>query len=278
MVGRFLAYNDIIERRKASITTLQGYDFRNIQFDSQTGITLRGWFIKSPNNDNGKTLFLLHGWLSNRETIIEHAKMYVDSGFHVIMYDQRSHGESDNGLVTYGELEGWDLLSAIEYSKAIPEVNQSNRGAVAFSLGTGSIIYAQVFSGDNAFKCAILEGAFATSFDVGDKILIDKFGFIGGKFVGYSIFTVGTKFWSLGKFNHSETALKVAEIKNLPLMIIRGINDSLVPQKSFERFCDSINTTIELWLTDNSNHTKSFFVYPSEYRSNTVSFLKKYLK
>ena len=203
--------------------------------------------------------------------------MFVDSGFNVILYDQRSHGESGTGLVTYGDGEGRDLLSAIEFTKQIKEVNQDRLGAVSFSLGTGSAIYAEVLSHNRAFKAIVVEGAFATSFDVGDKILIDRFGYTGGKFVGSWIFTVGTKMWSLGKFHHSENAEYVSKIENVPLLIIRGENDSLVREESFNRFMDSVHTYHEVWCTKNGCHTYSFQRYPSEYRLKTVAFLKKYL-
>jgi len=278
LVGRFLAYNDLYPRAKVDPSPLSGYNYRDIQFRSSNGVVLKGWFINSARNDNGKTLFLLHGWLSNRDTIVQQAKMFVDSGFHVIMYDQRAHGESNTGLVTYGDLEGEDLLSAVEYSKSIPEINQRKLGAVAFSLGTGSIIYAQVYSGDTIFKAAILEGAFATSFDVGDKILVDRFGYFGGKFVGYGIFTVGTKMWSLGKFQHSETAEEVAQIRNLPILVIRGENDELVPMQSFMRFQDSIHSAHEIWCNSEGCHTHAFQVYGKEYGQRTTSFLKEYLE
>lgn len=278
LVGRFLAYNDVFKRKIPDESILNGYDFENIEFSTKEKITLRGWFIKGVNNTNGKTLILLHGWHRNRERIIKNAKLFVDNGFNVVMYDQRSHGASDNALITFGKGEAKDLLACIEYLKTIDGINMSKIGAVGFSLGSGGLIYAAASTSEPIFKAIVLEGAYANSFDTGLFMLQNKIGKISAYLVGVLFFTIGTKMMSLGKFHHSQPYKYIGFIKSSPLMVIRGENDYMVPKHSSELLINSIKSTNDIWYTKGGNHTDSFIVYPEEYKKRVIDFLNKYIE
>ena len=277
-VGRFLAYNDIFRRKIPDESDLIGYTYKKIEFKNKENKILRGWFIKSLTNNSNKTLVLLHGWHRNRSRIINHAKMFVDNGYHVILYDQRSHGESDNGLITFGQGESEDLFSCLAYLKTINEINLSKLGAVGFSLGSGGLIYAaSSTTNKKLFKAIILEGAFANSYDTGKYMLQNRFGSFFGYLIGIIFFTLGTKIMSLGKFKHSLPYKRIGLISTTPILVIRGDNDYMVPKESSEKLINSITGTKEVWYNENGNHTDSLITYPDEYRRKVLNFLNKYI-
>jgi dipeptidyl aminopeptidase/acylaminoacyl peptidase len=141
IIGRYLLYQDIFPRRIPNgKTELVGYEYEDIEFKGFDGITLRGWFIKSSKNLSNKTIFLLPGWTRVRSKYINQIKFFVDSGFHVFTYDQRSHGASDTGLETYGPDEAKDLLEAIKYAGTFDYFDRNKIAAVGFSLGAFAII------------------------------------------------------------------------------------------------------------------------------------------
>ncbi len=278
IVGRQLAYNDILPKvRPNRSNALGGFNFRNIEFRNHDNKVLKGWFILAENNPSNKTIFILHGWTRTRLKYIDQIKFFVNSGFHVFTYDQISHGDSELGPVTFGEMEGRDLLLAVDFSKSFPEINQEKIAVLGFSLGTGTAIYATAYTPNPVFKAIILEGAFANSYDVGETILISRFGFILGKLIGHAFFTFGTQIWSLGRFNHSNTAETIAKIKNIPILIIRGENDALVPQKSADKLISSANPPVEVWTHALGHHTRAYETYPKEYEKRVLTFLNKYL-
>src|SRR5215467_7214227 len=74
-----------------------------------------GWFLSQ--GKPAPAIILSHGYGSNRSELITLAFELWKSGFHVLMYDLRGHGESPvkwSGLGTY---EKDDLLSAIKFMK-----------------------------------------------------------------------------------------------------------------------------------------------------------------
>lgn len=139
-----------------------GMAYENVQFPAQDGVRLSGWFIPAARgtNRNGATLILAHDWMWNRlgdaaadllanlsgTTPVEllrlaHALHF--EGYHILMYDQRNHGESAaHPPVTFGQSEAHDLLGAIAYLHTRPEVEKSRVGVIGFSMGANAILYA----------------------------------------------------------------------------------------------------------------------------------------
>lgn len=276
LVGRFLAFNDLWKRAYPDESLLNGLIYRNIEFKGENDILLRGWFVQSSNSIDNRTVFLLHGWLSNKNTLIDRIKLFTENGYHVFIYDQRSHGNSDNALVTYGEGEGYDLIAAVNFAKTIPEINPHKLVAAGYSLGTGSTIYACFLSREPLFKAIVLEGTFETSYDVGLKALINKFGTVIGTFIGDYIFTPGVAIWSLGKFKHSETAKTIHKIANLPIMIVRGEHDELVIKKSADALIASTNEPKTVWY-HSGGHTNASKLFTKDYIEKVIGFLNSNL-
>ena len=107
IVARALIFNDILPHKKPSDNKhlLDDYDIQDFSFSNKNNKTLHGWFIRANNNPDNKTLLVLHEWLGSRLSIIEQIRFFVDHGYNVVTYDQRSHGDSDKDIITYGAEE-----------------------------------------------------------------------------------------------------------------------------------------------------------------------------
>jgi uncharacterized protein len=275
IIGRFLAYHDLFLRRKQpdGAIELKGYDYIDVVFQGADQITLKGWFIKSKGNQANKTLFLIPGWTRTRSRYLSQIKFFVDAGFHVFTYDQRSHGASGTGRISYGPKEGADLLAAIDYAKSLENVNVEKLGAIGFSLGASAAIYAGV---TQVFKALVLEGVFADSYDVGEEILIRRFGRNMARIIGYGFFWVGTMIWTLGQYRHARPVEFIAKVSPTPVMIIRGTDDERAPSHSAQLILEAVKQPSEIWI-HKSGHTQAYTRYPKEYRQRVLDFLNTYL-
>ena len=150
-------------------------------------------------------------------------------------------------------------------------------GAVGFSLGSSAIIHA--FSNFRVpdLKAVVLEGVFASSFHVGEKELLNRYGKILGRFIGYAFFTVGAQLCSLGRFRHSQPVKHVDKISPTPLMIIRGDNDPLVYAESAQAVIEAAKKPLEIWKTPAGGHTRAYKVYPEEYIKRVLGFLDSHV-
>lgn len=136
-----------------------GLAYENAFFTAQDGVPLSGWFIPAA-NPNGSTLIMVHGWPWNRlgDTadnflanligsrpldLLRLAYNLHQEGFHLLMFDLRNHGESAAAPpVTFGQEEMRDLLGAVSYVSQRPEVNPKRIGAIGFSMGANTVLYA----------------------------------------------------------------------------------------------------------------------------------------
>lgn len=76
-------------------------------------ITLRGWWI--PARDAKATVIRIHGLDSTRDSSLGMVKTLVESGYSVLTFDLRGHGESDPAQMGAGIHEQDDLRGAIDY-------------------------------------------------------------------------------------------------------------------------------------------------------------------
>lgn len=137
-----------------------GLEYESVNFPAQDSVRLSGWFIPAKSSArNGAAIILAHDWTWNRlgdaaadvlsnlsgTTPVEllrltHALHY--EGYHVLMFDQRNHGESAmHPPVTFGLSEANDLLGALAYLQTRPEVDKTRIGVIGFSMGANAILH-----------------------------------------------------------------------------------------------------------------------------------------
>ena len=122
--GRFPVFENDPERL--------GFQYLDVDFPSRDGLMLSGWFVPPT---NGATIVLCHGFGGNRLMVGPIARMLIPHGFGVLMFDFRAHGRSPGDLSTWGWLETYDLLGALDFLQRRPEVDAARIGVLGFSLG-----------------------------------------------------------------------------------------------------------------------------------------------
>lgn len=69
----------------------KGLAYEDVEFTTEDGITIHGWYIPS---ENHAAVILLHSMASNRMGTMDHALMFARHGYSMLMIDLRAHGES----------------------------------------------------------------------------------------------------------------------------------------------------------------------------------------
>ena len=275
VVGYQIAFNGVYPSEKPDIARLNDYQVEEFEFEGCGGVSLHGWFIQSCNNPSNRTLLILHGLFRSRAGIVRQMKLFSDAGFHVISYDQRSHGTSDRGLLTFGDREGCDAMRALDHLRQDVRINFGKLGAVGFSLGSSAVIHCAANVGATTFRAILLEGVYARSFDVGEKILRDAGGYLFSRIVGYLVFAPGVFLWSFGRWKHSETISSIAKIEHCPILIIRGDSDAWASDAS-ARSVTSSTINARVWH-HTGGHIDAARIFPDEYRQRVLSFFNEHI-
>lgn len=275
-IGKHLLFYNSRGKSVTSGSLLRDLRFESVTFKSHDGLDLRGWYVYSASVESSKgCVVMLHGWHRDRRRIAEHVRMVAEQGFDVFAYDQRGHGESDTGMITFGPLEGKDLLVALDY--CFERFNQvpQRTALVGFSLGTASIIYALGSTSEPPCSCVVLEGVSSTSLDSGRFLLERKYGRLVGNVVGYLIFTVGSALASQFRFRHSRSIDHVDGLKSIPKLLIRGRSDHMVPEESAMALIERAPPPKEVWINPGGGHTNNFESGRSEYTQRVISFIEE---
>ncbi len=105
--------------------TIHQLAFDEIEFPTQDGITIRGWYIPagseadgSPSGSKAKgTVVFCHGMNRSRVEFLEQSAFVHRLGYHALLFDFRHQGASDGELTTLGYQERFDVLAAVEYAR-----------------------------------------------------------------------------------------------------------------------------------------------------------------
>lgn len=139
-----------------------GLPFEDVTFKAKDGVTLSGWLIKGGTDkviiqshfgvqcsrsgftQEGKGMMKNTLWTSDIH-FLNQAKYLHESGYSVLMYDLRNHGESGEGStpwVTWGTDERLDVLAAVDYISDHSDYKEASIGLLSICMGSSSSVFA----------------------------------------------------------------------------------------------------------------------------------------
>ncbi len=155
-----LAYLATHPRRRPLRRTPTEFElpFEDVTFPSRDGLRLSGWFVPSPGARAG--LILCHGHPNNRVEMLYWARLFYPAGYHLLLFDFRALGCSEGDLCSIGYHEVDDLLGAVDYCLARPEMQGLNLGV--FGLSMGGAVTLMAAARDDRIAAVATHGAYAS--------------------------------------------------------------------------------------------------------------------
>jgi len=263
-VSAYAFYISVCPRRFISgiNPSLFGLKYEKVNFKTEDGITLKGWFI--PKEGKKTTIIVCHGYPFDKGNILP-SSLFLRREYNLFLFDFRAMGESEGRYTTVGYHEKKDLLAAVDYLKS-REIEKI--GALGFSLGGAVIIMAH--SPD--IKAIVSDSSYAT-LDLMIHSLFRHYHFLRYPFV----FTVKSLSRLVLKFDTSSVS-PVATIKQVktPLLLIHGERDSQIPVKNAYLLHGAAPKS-ELWIVPGADHGEAQALEPMKYEKKVLEFFKKNL-
>lgn len=110
-----------------------------IRLTERDGPDLVGWIARPPEPPCG-AVALLHGRGAERTQMLDRARLLVEAGFAVALFDFRSHGESGGDARGFGFHEAEDAARMVEALRA--RFPDAKLGVVGVSLGAAAAVMA----------------------------------------------------------------------------------------------------------------------------------------
>jgi len=228
--------------------------YHEVAFTTSDGLTLRGWYRPS---ESGAAVVLTHGYALGREHLLPQADILATAGFGVLTYDLRAHGASDGTVCTRGWLETEDVLAAVAFLAAQPDVDPARIGAFGFSIGGQATLRAAARS--DAIRAVVADGPVAGVYAdepraQGVREQIDA----PAKRVYYAV---------LGVMPGAEPPPPlVVELRGLaprPLLLIAAGGG--LEQRQAQRYVDAAGDTASIWEIPEAGHGGGLASRPEEY-------------
>ena len=248
-----LSWYDPLEKTDYTVTAEDGY-------------VLHAQFLRNP-ACAGRDVLISHGYSDNRFGALKYAKIYLDRGFSVIVYDLRGHGLNEPTFCTYSVRESRDLLAMILDSRnRWPDM--ALFGLHGESLGAATTV-------------AVLKEKPPVDFAVADCGFSDIVPVLRGAMRQMHLpgFLTGlASVCARVRFGYSYREMRPIESlagNRIPVLFIHGADDAFILPEHSRRMKEAAGEYGELHLIPGAGHAASVLAGPETYRELVLSFLEK---
>jgi len=178
------------ERRSGASIDFEAVVVRvqEVEFQAVDDIRLSGWLLRG--QPGQPAIVMCHDLGQNRTSLTHLAVGLWNTGFTVLLFDFRAHGESDGGRSSLGLKEKRDILGALEFLRGLDGIDQRRIGIYGVGMGAYAAVLA---ASDHAlFRVLVLDGLYPdVSFRLARDVYSDwVFGVERLSFLPTGIFSV----------------------------------------------------------------------------------------
>ena len=240
-----------------------GAPFEDVTFTTSDGLTLHGWYVPS---ENGAAVIAFPG----RSGPQKPARLLVEHGYGVLLFDRRGEGESDGDPNTLGWSGIADLNAAVAFLQSRADVDPKRIGGIGLSVGGELLLQAAAES--DGLKAVVSEGAGIRSV----REALEASG--GERLVAAPIWTVTTAATTVFSNSAPPPNLKelVPQIAPRPVFLIFSTNGQGGEQLSADYY-EAAGEPKELWEIPDAGHIGGITAHPEEYERRMVGFFDRAL-
>lgn len=240
-----------------------GLAYEEVRFKTRDGLTLIGWFLPAQGPALG-TVLQLHGNAENISTHFTSLAWMPARGFNVFIFDYRGYGASG------GEpsLEGAqiDIEAAVQTLLARTDIDRDRIVMYGQSLGGALAAYYVAHSQHrDRLRALVLESTFSDYVDIVREKFADHW--FSWPFQWLPQLTVDDRFSPLPT---------MASISPLPLLVLHGDQDRIVPMHHGKRLYEAALEPKQLWIVPGAGHIQTMR-NPGE-RDRLVAYLRELLR
>ncbi len=220
-------------------------------------------------------LIMLHGYRSGAERdFCGGLKFGIDSGFNVLLVDQRAHGKSEGKCLTFGIKERYDCLTWTNY--VISQAGGSCKIALyGMSMGAATVLMAAGSGLPKNVACIVADCGYTSPKAIIKKVIREMHYPV---FPTYALVRLGGMLF--GGFDIEEySAVQAMEKCDIPVLFIHGDDDRFVPcdmGRENHRHCRAEGK--KLLIVPNAGHGMSYMSDKRAYLGTVSEFLKSALE
>lgn len=270
-VPDFDQFDAVHEGIKISVARMASRPYESITINSFDGSKLFARYYHMA--DNAPVHIMFHGYKSSSILDCSGVSHFAQQlGHNAIVVDQRSHGQSEGSVITFGIKERKDCLAWIQY--AIERFGEDVPILLfGLSMGAATVLMVNDLELPKNVKGIIADCPYSSPKEIIMKVakemhfpahIMLPFVWLGGYFFGH--------------FNLFESsAIEAIKTSELPILILHGNADELVPCDMSKNMILSGAKDIRLELFEGAGHGLSYIILPDKYEKTVITFIHKCL-
>lgn len=245
------------DHREYTTPAADGYKYEEVQFQSKDGTKLSGWFIPAQGKALG-TVVHFHGNAQNMSAHYSYVAWLPANGFNLFVFDYRGYGKSEGKLSRQGVYA--DSVAAVETIKSRTDIDQNKIILFGQSIGGANVL---AVAGNNHFD-GVVGVATDSAFSSYKGVAIDH-TFLLKPLAALLI---------SNKLSPKNTIQNIAPV---PLLLIHGTADQVVPYKHAQKLFEKAGEPKELWTVPGGQHTEALGPYRAEFAPKLLAQFKTWV-
>ena len=239
-----------------------GIEYHIENFKAADGTALNAWFFPAQGEAKATVLFL-HGNAENISTHFRNIAWMPAEGFNVLAFDYRGYGASDGTPSMKGAL--LDIDAAMRHLLTHKRVDSKRIVILGQSLGGSLAIYYVAHSTYRTnIRAVVIDSAFYDYRQIAREKLASSY--ITWPFQWLPWLTIDDDY---------SPADSVAAVSPLPLLLIQGDHDVVVPLRHSQQLFERAREPKERWVVSGAGHIQS--LNDEAARKRLIDYLLRYV-
>ena len=235
-----------------------GAPYEDVTFTTSDGLEIHGWYVPSR---NGAAVIL-----PGRTKSQPHARMLVEHGYGVLLFDRRGEGASEGDPNLYGWGGSRDIHAAVDFLEGRSEVDPARIGGLGLSVSGEMLL--QAAAEGSSLAAVVSEGAGTRTMSE-QREMFDGFGEVRAF---HALLALDT---SVKLFSNEEAPENLVDlaprIAPRPVLLIWAPNspnqEDLNP--TYRR---QIGPSASIWTLPDAPHVGGLQTHPGEYEERVIEF------
>ena len=277
LFGIFFPHVQIFPGKDANVKSPadNGMKFESLVMTGPDGVTTKGWYLPPPVSP-APGVICVHGHRGRRDQFLKEAKFLHAAGFGVALLDLRHHGDSGDGVVTFGVREAEEVRPYLDFLAARPEHRGQKLGLIGWSMGAVTVLKAASLYPEVA--AVVADSPFAS---LSEQSYYRVTSIVPGRLGSYCwAFALATG-CTLSRMLPSEWEVSewLPKIQPRPVFFIHGAADTNIPAAATRKLVATARPeNVEVWYAEGVNHIDTRNVHPAEYAKRVTEFFQRTLK
>jgi alpha-beta hydrolase superfamily lysophospholipase len=243
-----------------------GLEYEDVRFTTDDGVTLSGWLVPA-RRETRSAVILMHGFSWHRLGELAAFVPWLAQRYHVLQFDFRGHGASDDADITLGTTERRDVAAAV---RLLEGRGLGPIALIGVSMGAAIAITA---APDLPVAAVVADAPYAELRNpIGNRM----------RELHYPMAALGSRLIVAAASVRARTRLtspidRVEEIAPRGLLLIAPEDDQLIDHQQVLDLFDKAREPKELYVVSAAGHADAHSLGGAEYERRVLDFLARHL-